>query len=214
MNIGFGFIVVIALVGLMFFARHREPAKRARFLRRAGFSLMAIFVVFFGLFIVGETFTDPGGWKALGLVSLWALPLAAGAALAWYRPDFAIRLFAVLIAAVIGVSIWFALDPEGWRAFEDRNGPIRGIVVFALSAVITLVGLKRTAVAGAMLLILGVAPMVISSFGSHLGFVSMAVVSAPTFVAGVLYLLSAAMTSRSAPPGSTDAGPAEQRHAA
>jgi hypothetical protein len=213
-NIGFGFVVVILVAGLVFFARHREPTQRARFLRRAGFSLMALFAVFFGLFLVGDTFTDPGGWKALGLVSLWAVPLAAVGAVAWYKPDLAIRLFAVLIAAVIGVSIWFALDPQGWRAFEDRNGPIRGIVVFALSAAIALLGLKRTAVAGAMLLILGVAPTVISGMGNHLGFVSMAVVGLPAFIAGVLYLLSAAMTRRSAPPGNTDAGIGERPLAA
>lgn len=108
---------------------------------------------FFGPFVVGETVTDPGGWEALGLVAAWAIPFVALTALAWFRPTWATWLFAVLIAGVIGVSAWFALDPDGWRAFEDRNGPVRDVATFVLAAGIALLGLKRTAVAGWMLLV-------------------------------------------------------------
>ncbi len=214
MSIGFPFVVVIAVLAVVFFVRHREGMKRARFLKRAGFSLMALFTLFFGAFVVGETFTDPGGWQALGLVAAWAVPLAALAAITWYRAELATRLFAVLIAAVIGMSIWFAVNPEGWRSFEDRNGPIRTIIVFALSAVVALLGLKRTAVAGVMLLVLGIVPIAVSSLGSDLGFTSLVVASSPTVVAGVLYLASAAITGRSGPARSAETGPAEQPKAA
>jgi len=40
----------------------------ARLLRWSGFGLMALSAVLFGAFIVGETFGDPGGWTAVGLV--------------------------------------------------------------------------------------------------------------------------------------------------
>lgn len=214
MSLGFPFVVAIAIVGVIFFLRHREKAMRALFLKRAGFALMALFTLFFGLFIVGETFTDPGGWEALGLVALWAVPLVALGAMTWYRPEWAIRLFAVLIAAVIGMSIWFAVDPVAWNSFEDRNGPIRTIIVFALSAAVALLGLKRTAVAGVMLLVLGIVPIVVSRLGSDLGFTALVVASSPAVVTGVLYLLSVAMTDRSAPPGSVELGPDERPKAA
>ena len=207
MTVGFLIIVVIVLLAAAFVVRQPDPARRARILRGAGFGVMALVTAVFGLFVTGEAFTDPGGWTALGLVAAWALPLAVLAALAWYRPGWAARLFAVLIAAVVGVSVWFAVDPQGWRVFEDRHGPIRAIISFVLAAAVALLGLKRTAVAGVLLLVLGVVPVVVSSLGSRLGFASLTVVSSAPLIAGVLYLWSAALAGRSASPGGTQAGP-------
>jgi hypothetical protein len=206
MFVGFPFAVLLLIVGGVLWARTRETWKRARLLKRAGFTLMAFTTAFFGLFIIGEAFSDPGGWKAAGLVSAWLFPLVAVAALAWLRPGWASWLFGALISLVIGMSVWFALDPDGWRRFEDRNGPVRDVIVFALAAAIALLGLKRTAVAGWMLVLLGVVPIAISSLGSHLGWVSLSVVSSPTLIAGVLYLASAAMAARSTHPGTERSG--------
>jgi hypothetical protein len=203
MTVGFPIIVVIVILAVMLLVRRRDPMQRARILKRAGFGVMAFITAFFGLFVAGETFTDPGGWKGLGLVAAWVVPLAALAAVAWYWPDWAVGLFAVLVAAVIAVGVWFAVNPEGWRAFEDRHGPIRAIISFVLAAVIALLGLKRTAVAGVLLLVLGVVPVVVSSLGGNLGFVSLAVVSSAPVMTGVLYLWSAALANRSAPLGRT-----------
>jgi hypothetical protein len=203
MTVGFPVVVVIVILAVVLLVRQPDPLKRARVLKRAGFGVTAFFTAFFGLFVVGETFTDPGGWRALGLVAAWAAPLAVLVALALYRPDWATRLLAVLTAAVVGVSIWFAVSPEAWRAFEDRNGPIRAIISFVLAAAVALLGLKRTGVAGLMLLVLGVVP-VVSSLGSHLGSASLTVVSSAPFITGVLYLWSAALAGRSAPPAGTE----------
>jgi hypothetical protein len=212
MTVGFPIIAVIVIVAVIFLARQPDPQQRARILKRAGFGVMACIAAFFGLFVVGETFTDPGGWKALGLVAAWAVPLAALAAVAWWRPDWATRLFTVLIAAVIGASVWFAVDPGGWRAFEDRHGPIRAIISFVLAAAVAVLGLQRTAVAGVLLVVLGVVPVVVSSLGSQLGFASLAVVSSAPFMAGVLYLWSAALAGR--PAGGAHARPGDQSKAA
>ncbi len=214
MSVGFPVVVLIVVIAIVFFRRHPEPERRARTLKRAGFTIMALFTAFFGAFVIGDTFNDPGGWQAAGLVALWVAPLVALAAFTWYRPDWAISLFIVLIAVAIGMSIWFAADPHGWRAFENRNGPIRTIVVFAMSAVIALLGLKRTRVAGVMLLVLAIVPIFVSSLGSHLGFTSLAVASSPAFIAGILFLLSSAMTPGEAPPGSAEPGPLEHPKAA
>ena len=110
------------------------------------------------------------------------------AAVAWYRPQAATRLFAVLVAAVIGVSVWSAATPEGWRGLEDRHGPIRAILTLVLAAAVALLGVKRTVVAGVLLLVLGVVPVVVSSLESRLGAASLAVVSSAAVIAGVLYL--------------------------
>ena len=206
MIVGFPIILVVIIVlGALFLARRPDPVRGARILTRTGFGVAACITGLFGLFLAGETFTDPGGWKALGLVAAWAIPLAALAAVAWYRPGWAARLLAVLIAAVIGVSGWFAVDPGGWRAFEDRHGPIRAIISFVLAAAVAVLGLKRTALAGALLLVLGVVPVVLSSLGSQLGFASLAVVSSTPLIVGVLYLWSAAVAGRAAPPQGTQA---------
>ena len=103
---------------------------------------MALSTFFFGAFIIGDTFTDPGGWKAAGLVAAWAVPLAGLTALSWFCPGWAAYVFAVLSAAVIGVSIWFALDPQAWRSFENQHGPIRAVITFILVAAMAVLGLQ------------------------------------------------------------------------
>jgi low temperature requirement protein LtrA len=80
-------VVGLILGGFYYWARRQpDPAKRAVLLRRAGLGLMALSTFFFGAFIIGDTFADPGGWKAAGLVAAWAVPLAGLAALSWLRP--------------------------------------------------------------------------------------------------------------------------------
>lgn len=191
MAIVFPLLVAVILAAAIAYLVRRDPAKRAVVFKRAGFTVMAAFTLFFGLFIVGDTFVDPGGWKALGLVCAWAVPLAGIAVLAELRPGWAEPMFAVLIAALIGLSIWFAVSPEQWRSFENGHGPIRAIVTFVVAAGVAVLGLKRTAAAGVMLLVLGIVPLAVASMGSLAGAGSLAVVASAPVIAGILYLLSA-----------------------
>lgn len=170
-------------------------------LKWSGFGLMALSTVFFGTFVVGETLGDPGGWKAAGLVAAWLVPLAGLAALAWLRPAWSVPILVALTAGMVGLSIWFAASPQVWRSFENRNGPVRDIITFVLAAAIAVLGLKRTAVAGGLLLAVGVLPAAISSLGSLGGMTSLAVVSSVPVLTGLLYLLSAWL-SGPAPPSS------------
>jgi hypothetical protein len=181
----------------------------ARFLKWAGFTLMVLSTLIAGVFIAGETFTDPGGWKAAGLVAAWAVPLAVLAAMAWYRPSWAVPVCAVLTAALIGISIWFAVSPRG-------KGPTDAILTFALAAAIAVLGLKRTGVAGVLLLVVGIVPFAVSSLvRGHGGPSSLAVVSFAPIITGVLYLLSASIKGgRPAPSARTDTGPGELPKAA
>lgn len=193
-------LVPMALVvgAAVYFSRHHDTAARARFLRRAGAIWMAVFTAFAALFIAGETFSDPGGWKAAGLVALWAIPLAALSAMAWWWPDGAARVLAGLAAVAVAVSVWFAVNPDGWRAFEDHNGPVRAVGSFVLAAAMGVLGVKRTGPAGLLLIALGVVPVAVASLGGR-GVVSLAVVSTPAVIVGALYLASATMARRQLP---------------
>jgi len=201
-------VVIVAAV------RRADPVKRAAALRQAGFGLMAVSALFFGGFLIGEAFADPGGWQAAGLVAAWAAPLAGLSALSWLRPGWAIYVLAALTAAVIGVSIWFALNPAGWRSLEDRHGPIRAVITFVLVTAIAVLGLQRTAAAGVLLLAAGIIPVAVSSVGSFLGLASLSIVSAAPVITGILYLASAHTAGRSAPPTGMGTGPAERPKAA
>jgi len=77
-----------------------------------------------------------------------------------------------------------------------------------------LLGLKRTAAAGVLLLAGSIIPIAMSSLGSFLGFASLSIVSAAPVITGVLYLVSAHMAGRSAPPAGMGTGPAERPRAA
>ena len=152
---------------------------------------MGLFAAFIGMFIVGDTFTDPGGWEAAGYVATWLVPLALLCALAWFRPQWATVLFAVLVGGYFLVSLWAMIDPDGWRSFEDSVGPVRTIVAFAISAPLALLGWKRPFAAGLMLVLLMVPPMLFVAVDSGLAWGSIIAVTSPASVTGSLYLLAA-----------------------
>ena len=59
-------VAIVIAVAIAAVARQADPVKRAILLRRSGFGLMALSAFVVGAFIIGETFADPGGWKAAG----------------------------------------------------------------------------------------------------------------------------------------------------
>ena len=128
-------IIVIMVLVVVYFARHPDSASRARFLKRAGFGLMAFVTAVFALFVVGETVDDPGGWAAAGLIAPWLAP-AGLAALYWYRPSLAGRVLIGLTMMLVAVTVWATADSDSWRAFEDHHGPVRTIAVFVLTAAV------------------------------------------------------------------------------
>ena len=192
-------IGLLAVVVAVYFTRHQDPLRRARFLRRTGFGFMALYVGFFGAFLVGETLVDPGGWRAIGLIAIWLVPLVGLCLVAWYLPDRAGWILSLFVAAIFGLSIWFAADPAAWRAFENRNGPVRAIIIFAVSAVLALWGLRRTLQAGLMLLIVGLVPVLLAGGGKG-GMSSLAAAASPAFIAGLLYLAAGYLGRRQPPP--------------
>ena len=97
------------------------------------------------------------------------------------------------------ISIWFAVNPQGWRSFENLHGPIRAVITFVLVAPIALLGLKRTAAARVLLLVVGIVPLAVSSLGSLLGFASLSVVSSAPVITGIFYLVSARIAAGQRP---------------
>ncbi len=195
------FVVLLVLV-VVHFARHREVALRVRFLRRVGFGVTALFTGFFGLFLAGDALSDPGGWEGVGLVGLVVVPLALLCYLAWFRSKAARWVFTALVAAVVAMSVAFAIDPSGWRAFENGHGPVRAVVIFVLAAALAVWGLRRTAGAAVMLLVVGILPILTSGAG-HGGLSSLAAASVAPVITGLLYLASAQLERRHKPPAAT-----------
>jgi hypothetical protein len=197
--IGFPLVVLVVAVAVFLIVRQPDRGKRALMLKRTGFVVMAVPSGLFGLFVVGETFADPGGWEALALIAAWALPLALLAGLAWLRPNWAVWVFAVIVGGLIGVAIWFAIDPEGWRAFEDHRGPIRDIATFVVAFAIAFLGLKKPRSAGILLLVLGLVPLaiILASVQDFAGVALLAVVTSGPILTGILYLLSVAVAAGS-----------------
>lgn len=192
------FAVVIAVTA--FLMRGQGPTAHAMFLRRTGLTFLCVSTLFIGLFVVGETFADPGGWRAAGLTALWLLPMMALSVLAWYRPAWATIPLAILTAGTIALAIWFAADPAGWREFMDRTGPVRALVTFAITLPIGLLGWRKPLTGGVMLLVLGLAPVTVSLIGSGFGAASLIAVSTPPVITGVLYLLAEIIERRAASP--------------
>ena len=199
-------LVVIALVISFVFLRHSDRSLRARAIKRLGFGVMAVFSVLAGLFIAGEAFEEPGGTEAISLVLAWLIPLVGLAGLAWSRPRLATPIMIVLSGAVALTSLWYAFDPEVWRAVENQYGPVRAVAVFALSAALGVLGLKRTAIAGWLLVALGLLPVAASSLGSFGGAVSQSAVSVLPLITGMLYLISARLDRRCASVNLRDSG--------
>jgi hypothetical protein len=184
-------VVVIVAWAVVYLIRTKESLKRARFLKIAGLVLMWLFSAFMGMFIVGDTFADPGGWEAAGYVAIWLVPLVLLGALAWFRPAWATVVFAVLMGGYVLLSLWAMVDPDGWRSYEDSVGPVRTVVAFAIAAPLALLGWKRPFAAGLMLVLLTVPPMLFMTVNSGLAWGSIFAVTSPATVTGILYLLAA-----------------------
>ena len=182
-------LLAAVLVGALL-VRGRSAAQRARLLRRTGFGVMAVLAVLVGVFVIGETVDDPGGWSAVGLIAAWLVPLVVLCVLAWRRPEWGGWVLTVLTGAVVVGAAWFAVDPQAARRLEDGVGPVRALAVFVVAAALGVLGLTRTRQAAVLLLVVGLLPVLLSGLGRG-GMSSLAALSLPAVLTGVLYLASA-----------------------
>lgn len=193
-------LAVIGSVLAVVQQRRYGRVEPARFVRSLALSLAIVFSGFAGLFIIGETAEDPGGAVALALVLAWLVPMAALVAAAWWWPRVAGVVLGALVAAVLAVGVWYAVDPDGWRTFEDDRGPVRAVAVFALCLPLAVLAWRRPVSGGGLLLAVGVVPgllALLSTGGGGAAAVTFAV-SSPAALIGALFLASAWLERRPA----------------
>ena len=194
-----GVIVVVAAV--IFVTRDKDPRQRAAALQRTGAAVMAVFTVLAGVFIGGYALQDPGGNTGLLITAAWVLPMLILAVAAWFWPAPTAPLLLALTASFIAACVWLAFDPAALRAFISENGPVIAVSVVALSFPAAVLGLKRTALAGWMLVALGALPLLITVIGRSGPIASLAAASVVPLIAGISYLVSARMAGGSTAPG-------------
>jgi hypothetical protein len=90
--------------------------------------------------------------------------------------------------------VWLAFDPAALSAFLSDNGPVIAVSVLALAFPAAVLGLKRTALAGWLLVALGVLPLLITIIGRSGAVGSLIAASVVPLVCGIAYLVSARMT--------------------
>jgi len=167
-----------------------ESTTRAgRGLRITAMVLASLFGLLAVMFAVGETFADPGGWQAVGLVALWVVPLVVLLVLALARPSVAQPVLEALTAVWVVAALWSIVTPDTWRTFENTHGPVRALACLALLLPVVALGWHRPMPAAVMLLVIGVAAVL------AVGSAPLHVVALPAIVFGAL-LLAAALVER------------------
>ena len=147
------------------------------------------------LFVSAEILSDPGGWRGLGFVILWVLPILALAALALRRPDWAAPVMTALVGVWVAASlltVWFA---TAWAQYEDTHGPIGLVVMLGLCVPLVLLGRARALHAGILLLIAVITPIVCGIAAMLVtwtvgGGIVLVVIGGPFLVSGVLLVLA------------------------
>jgi len=197
---------VVAVV--MFMTREKDPQQRAAALQRTGAAVMAVFTVLASIFIAGYALQDPGGNAGLLMTLAWVVPMLVLAVAAWFWPAPTAPLLLALASAFIAACVWLAFDPAALREFISENGPVIAVSVVALAFPAAVLGLQRAALAGWLLVGLGVLPLLITVIGRSGGVSSLAAASVVPLIAGISYLVSARMASGSTSPGNQRAAAA------
>lgn len=203
-----GAIVVVAVVLGIVLRREKDPQRRATALRRTGATIMAVFTVLAGVFIGGYAMQDPGGNTGLLMTLAWVLPMLILAAGAWFWPAPTAPLLLALSSAFIAACVWLAFDPAALREFISENGPVIAVSVVTLSFPAAVLGLKRAALAGWLLVALGVLPLLITIIGRSGPVASLTAASVVPLICGIVYLVSVRMASGSPASGSARAAAA------
>ena len=100
------------------------------------------------------------------------------------------------------------LRPRSPARLPQRKRTRLAVSVVALAFPAAVLGLKRTALAGWLLVALGVLPLLITVIGRSGPVASLAAASVVPLIAGISYLVSARMASGSTSPGSQRAAAA------
>ncbi|MGN6332406.1 MAG: hypothetical protein ACTHOD_12255 [Motilibacteraceae bacterium] len=187
--------LLVLLVGVPLLT-HRDNTRRGLALRRAALGWAAVVVLFTTAFGAGESMTDPGGAAGVGLALAVVLPVVALVLLALLRPGWAAPLLVVLTPIAAAGAVWLAFAGSGLRAWQDDHGPVLAVAVFVVGAGASALGWHRPGLAAALLLVLGLLPLLAQALADRrenlLG-ASTAWLTVPAAVTGVVYLVAALM---------------------
>jgi hypothetical protein len=200
--------VIVAVVLGVAISRQKDLRRRSAALVKTGAALMAVFTVFGGAFIGGYAMDEPGGTAGVLMILAWAAPMLILAALAWFWPAGTAPLLLALTAAFVAICVWFAFDPTTTRSFQDANGPVLAVGVVALAFPAAVLGLKRTGLAGWLLLALGALPLLITIIGRSGPAASLAAASVVPLITAAVYLVAARMARGSSTPDNVRAAAA------
>jgi hypothetical protein len=179
--------------------RATEASDRGRAARYVVFGLAALFLLLASAFTIGTALQDPGGATAVVLTLAWVVPAVGFSVFALLRPAHAEQVLMAVTAVVAAFVIVQALTDV---VPVDDVGPVGTIVCLALAVPLAVLGLHRPAMAGKLLLVVGVTLALSGLLGSPAG--SARVVAAPLLLFGLLFLWVAGPQGgshrRSAPP--------------
>jgi hypothetical protein len=192
---------VFAVVMGVVMAREKDPQRRASALTRTGAAVMAAFTLLGGIFIGGYAMQEPGGTTGMLMTLAWVLPMLILAVAAWFWPAATAPLLLALSSAFIAACVWLAFDRAALSAFLSDNGPVIAVSVLALAFPAAVLGLKRTALAGWLLVALGVLPLLITIIGRSGAVGSLIAASVVPLVCGIAYLVSARMAAAGSTSG-------------
>lgn len=182
------------------------PERRGRIWRREGLIWFTAVGGFVALFIIGETFTDPGGLQAAAMVSMWVVPAAFLSWLAVARPGEAAVTLTSVCALTTAFNVWAIAAGTRWWDFENEHGPITAIATFASTIPLGFLALRRPWIAGWLLIGTALVPEVlVFARNPERGASSLGFLTSPALVTGVLFILSA-YAERGKPTGVTGMG--------
>ncbi len=189
--------------------------RTAKVLRYVALTLMVVFALIGGAFVVGEAFADPGGWRAVAMTASWAVPVIALGVFALRRPVAAgpVLVGVTVIAALFTLadSAFGIVPREGW-------GPVAAVLMFAVLVVLATLGLHRAELAGLLMVVAGAAQLaanLIARGGAETGAGpgpgavlggSSGVVVLPALIVGLLLVLAGALGHEPVRSGSHRAG--------
>lgn len=196
-----GAIVVFAVVMGVVMSREKDPQRRAAALTRTGAAVMAAFTVIGGFFIGGFAMQEPGGTSGTLITLAWVVPMLILGVSAWFWPAATAPLLLALASAFVAACVWLAFDPAALSTFLSDNGPVIAVSVLALALPAAILGLKLTALAGWLLVALGVLPLLITIIGRSGAVGSLIAASLVPLVCGIAYLLSVRMAGAGSTSG-------------
>ncbi|MFN8078218.1 MAG: hypothetical protein U0Q19_01515 [Kineosporiaceae bacterium] len=184
----------------------RGDLRGARILRRVTLGMTAVFSLVAVTVLVAEAMADPGGWTGVGLSASWLAPSVVLALLAWRHPDAEAPVLTAATAGLVVLAAWAVVPSGGWAEAEDTYGPVRVACIVAATGVLAFYGWRRPRLAGELLLLVAVTPVVGLVLGAVIAAllgvgditwrvpVSLAAVTMPAAVLGLMHLATAALT--------------------